>query len=58
MTKGSCNKEPDECESLMSGSEVAAGEGIPLPTITYRDGRLISKSIGYIDEYQIETENS
>ena len=23
---------------LMSGSEVAAGEGIPLPTITYRDG--------------------
>jgi hypothetical protein len=34
MTKGSCGKEPDECESLMSGSEVAAGEGILLPTIT------------------------
>jgi len=40
MTKGSCSKEPDECESLMSGSEVAAEEGIPLPTITYRDARI------------------
>jgi hypothetical protein len=34
MTKGSCGKEPCEIERLMHGSEVAAGEGIPLPTIT------------------------
>ena len=43
IDNGSCGKEPDECESLMSGSEVAAGEGILLPTITVR--RLITLNI-------------
>ncbi len=31
-----CIEEPDECESLMSGSEVAAGREIALPTTTVR----------------------
>ena len=48
MTKGSCGKEPDECESLMSGSEVAAGEGIPLPTITYRERRTNEQPLSLI----------
>jgi len=36
MTKGSCGKEPDECESLMSGSESGVGIGRFLPTVTER----------------------
>jgi len=31
---GSCGKEPDEVESLTSGSESGVREGIPLPTVT------------------------
>jgi len=31
---GSCGKEPDEVESLMSGSESGVREGISLPTVT------------------------
>jgi len=34
--RGSCTEEPDEIESLMSGSEAEVGEGIPLPTVTER----------------------
>jgi len=34
IDNGSCGKEPDECESLTSGSESGVGEGIPLPTVT------------------------
>jgi len=29
-----CPEEPDECESLMSGSEAAARGAIPSPTVT------------------------
>jgi hypothetical protein len=32
--KGSCTEEPDEVESLTSGSEPGVKEGIPLPTVT------------------------
>jgi hypothetical protein len=34
--KGSCIEEPDEVESLTSGSEPGVKEGIPLPTVTRR----------------------
>ena len=40
IDNGSCGKEPDECESLTSGSESGVGEGIPLPTVTGEDGQL------------------
>jgi hypothetical protein len=36
--KGSCIVEPDEVESLTSGSEPGVKEGIPLPTVTSRSG--------------------
>ena len=47
MTQGSCGKEPDECESLTSGSESGVEEAIPLPTVTVPWVRIIQDTLEY-----------
>ncbi len=45
--KGSCTEEPDEVESLTSGSEPGVKEGIPLPTVTSGRGCRESFKLGF-----------